>query len=793
MEAVVTAEGPGEGNSRTRFVLQAAALVAVTAFFGGVLARRVPVSRWLVWIFAAHWTLSALFALACLVAGHSLLRRGLRLRLPLGEHLVLAFALGVLAFGIGVFLAGLAGLLGGVFFFAYPLALIAAGAAWVSRDLARPLRLLRVVRRRTPRRPTTAFAWLVPAFGLVGVALIYLQILTPANVAYDSRWYHLALADLYAATGEIARFPEGWFSGTLPQMVSWLYTWALLVPGGSLAFRAVLAAHVEFMLFLATLAAVPCLVRWLVGPHRHGWVALLVFPGLYLYDSSLSVAADHVLAFWAIPALLVARRLSSSPTPALAARHRRALQVLLGLLLAGAVLTKYQAMYLLAGTGLVVLAEAVWRGPAPPVARLRQAAGHLAVVGAVMTVATAPHWLKNWFWYGNPVYPLAVSVFGGDPWVHGTADRFVGAGWQPVGGFVSRALQTLAATLTFSFVPHDWTSFHGKVPVFGSLFTLLLLPALFLRRSRRIWLVAVATMLGVLVWFATYHQDRYLQALLPWMAGVVAAVSARVWRLQKTAARVALVCLIGLQLAWGSDVPFFPTHAMIKRTPYEETLKLVTAGHRGADRYELRTPLPEVARALPADALPLYHEQHLRFGWSRPVVVDERGRQGAIDYTALEEPRRVHETMRGLGVTHVVWKPTPRGGQDFSDDLVFHEFVRRHTDLTGTVGGFEIARLRGQSPPAVARATPTGPSVALVACDGVRTVSWRETHRTWRKINRGPCTKIDVAIEQIASVSHEARHLMADQRVGPLLDHLEVGWERLFVRGHVAGYVRRGQ
>jgi len=44
--------------------------------------------------------------------------------------------------------------------------------------------------------------------------------------------------------------------------------------------------------------------------------------------------------------------------------------------------------------------------------------------------------------------------------------------------------ESLKVLLTYSFEPNDWTAFHGKVPVFGSLFTLLLFCLPFLRGGR---------------------------------------------------------------------------------------------------------------------------------------------------------------------------------------------------------------------------------------------------------------------------------------------------------------------
>jgi hypothetical protein len=51
--------------------------------------------------------------------------------------------------------------------------------------------------------------WLIVAFGLVLLAMIYFKILTPENAQFDARWQHLALTEQYARVGFIRRFGEG--------------------------------------------------------------------------------------------------------------------------------------------------------------------------------------------------------------------------------------------------------------------------------------------------------------------------------------------------------------------------------------------------------------------------------------------------------------------------------------------------------------------------------------------------------------------------------------------------------
>src|SRR5262249_19686983 len=236
----------------------------------------------------------------------------------------------------------------------------------------------------------------IACFGGLGLGMVYFAILTPDNLGFDSRWYHLPIAEHYAAAGRIGPFSEGWYLGAHPHLATMAYALAHLLTDTEPFDRILLAAHLEFVLFVVMLASIPVLVRRLVGgPLRwEGFAAAFLFPALFLYDGSLFVAADHILALFAIPVYLLLLRVIRDPGP------RRFVAV--SILLAGALLTKYQAVYLLptvaVGVG-IALVRAVRSGPR---ARASAALG-VGLAFLVGLVLTAPHWLVNWRWYGDPV------------------------------------------------------------------------------------------------------------------------------------------------------------------------------------------------------------------------------------------------------------------------------------------------------------------------------------------------------------------------------------------------------
>src|SRR5262249_44518460 len=135
------------------------------------------------------------------------------------------------------------------------------------RSLLRFLRACRAVRRTRPPSLLVVGAWL---FGLGGLGVIYFSILAPENAAFYSRWDHIALAPPSLALGALGRSPAGWYQASLPHLASFVYVWAFMIPYGQLFDKVELCAHLEFTIFVWTLACIPVLVRWLVASAERG-------------------------------------------------------------------------------------------------------------------------------------------------------------------------------------------------------------------------------------------------------------------------------------------------------------------------------------------------------------------------------------------------------------------------------------------------------------------------------------------------------------------------------------------
>jgi hypothetical protein len=690
-------------SRRRRAAFLTVLLIVGALIFAFVVNRHHPIAGWLFFRYLRAGALAGVFALTCLIAGHSALVRVLGRVLPLDEHVAVAFPLGIPLFFLASFLFGVLGLYGAPFFLLCPALLIALGA----RDFFRTAkRLMRHVARLDWRLPLGPVRGAVLAFGCLGVIAVWFPILTPQNASYDARWYHLPLAEHYVAQGGITPFSEGWVAGGQPHLASLLYAWAFSMPG-NLFDRLVTGAHIEFSIFLMTLVGVAAMTRRVLGA-RVGlsWAALFLFPGIFCYDSGLVLGADHVAAVFAAPILLLSVRYFEAPTKSHA--------LLLAAAVAGALNTKYTAAILLPLPLVVVITRTA-------LGRTRASSGSVWIPAGLATAAlvalTAPHWLKNALFYGDPLFPLLRRWLPARPWSEAADAPYAAwfALWSPAFSLAS-VLEMAKTLVTFSFVPHDFPQYHGDVPVFGSLFTLFTPLLLFVQRRRRLGWLFAGSYLGIAAWFFIHQLDRYLQVLVPWMAAASAAVLIQVWR-EGGWARLAVSALVGLQIVWGAHVPFIPAHRAAGGAIYKVVVDLLGHGYANDSR-EWLTTFPEweaIGRALPSGAKVLVHEEPIHLGISAASAQDYSGYQGVFYWgePGASSPREVWTLLRAHGITHVVWADRLDHATDtVAGGLVFFEFATRHTRRIGAYGGFALGALYDAPP-----ADVSSREVAYYGCD----------------------------------------------------------------------------
>lgn len=698
----------------------ALALVGATYVLERQLRPFYPIERWLFWRYTQFWLIGLVFSFVCTSGGFLVLWKLGPRHLPLRERLIFSMATGVLVFFFGMFLGGIAGLYGTTFALAWPAALGLAGAWPFSRYLRRAWPHLAGARRRATRWSNTQLVAI--ALGFVGLVMVYVNILTPDNISYDSRWYHLALPEHFAAAKGIFRAPEGWFHTALPQLACLVYVWPYLFGWVHPFDQVLLAAHLELVLFLWTLLSVGPVVRWLVPKARvpAAWAAYFLFTGIFCYDSTLNGGADHIAAFFALPLLLALRRVWRAFEP----RD----SILLGLMLAGAAHVKAQSVELLVFPILAVVVRSVWllgrtlaRRPLPGVGRFAWLTGPLVVAG-VMLLATTPFWLKNWIWYGDPVYPALYKYLKVRPW-HEDMNHFYTTlverhFWRPQGTAIEKWKETFFALFTFAFKPHDWDFMHRDWPVFGFMFTLSWFAMPFIGASRRVWATFLAGHVGLLVWFRFSHQDRYLQIIVPWMVVHVAAVIVLVWRMGWFA-RVPLLGLLTVQTVWGAAGYFIPAHVKVPGgRPLPHLFDLFSSGYRGAGKERLKVfgDFQDAGKATPPDAVILCHRMEQHAGLRRKVVMDHPSWQGLISYGRYPSHRAVYDLYTKMGVTHVLWQRTDSLSEDsMAGDLRFSGFITHVTKPEKGYGGLLLAEMPKEPPP-----DTLSDAVLYLGCHGYR-------------------------------------------------------------------------
>jgi hypothetical protein len=688
-------------------------LLGALVVFAKVVSPHYPFEHWLFFRYAGYWVCSLACLGGALGVGHLTVERLFRLELPFHEAVVCALAVGLFEFELGMLVVGALRGFGAPAFVLMPLVFLAGGSSGLRALAARGARLFRSAR---PSQSVLGLASV--AFGVLVLAAIYFALLSPENVQFDSRWKHMSLAEDWVAHGGLRRKEEGWLFAARPHMTSLLYAWAFLLPGAAKLFdKMLLCAHLEFVVFLVTtLFGIPALVRRLVprADTRVVWAARFLFPGVLLYDSSLSAGTDHVGALFMVPAALMLFRAfrSLDPRPTL----------LLALVLAAGMLVKETIAIMLVPVPVaVVFGRALWlfvqgkRGKVDAKA-LKNSWRSPLLAALVMVVATSPLWLKNLIWFGDPAYPTLSRWFSPRPWSQDAAYRFAwgytdAQMWAPE-RTLNGLIETFEAVVTFSFVPHDWKRFHHDVPVFGSLFTLLL-PTLVLCRGvkRTAWLVGWIHV-AVFAWFSVHHQDRYLQGLMPLMASATSAMLILVWRQHGAVVRGALALLVAFQLVWGGDVYFFQTHAMA-RSPLKKSIDLLSAGFekRYGPRFNVQTSYQALGKALPPDARVLLHETNINLGTGHTTVLDNPGWQYAIEYGNQKSPADVHALLAGLGVTHLQGRTDKAKGTDsLAGDIRFHDYLRRYAENLQQLSNGMLGEL-GDPPEG-----PFDDSVAVLSC-----------------------------------------------------------------------------
>lgn len=488
-------------------------------------------------------------------------------RQPAGNQAVLVFSVGFTLFGLLILITGLAGL---VRLPLIPGVLAVTGLVSWRRTAFRDdvLRFPRAIKQTWQEGgPGHRLALLAMACALV---FMLPPALTPPAQS-DAVRYHLGAPQEYLKHGEITYLPHNAYSN-MPFLVEMHYLQAL----ASSAPEATQLMHMTLALFTAL--AIYSLVSKLnplpitLGQHEapgpgRTWLALL--PAiLYLTTPMAAVLGtwpynDHAMALFLVMSVLAAILcINNEATDQPTGQDNNgpgATWLVLGVCLGGLLGTKYTmapvALLLLVLTVLIVRRHA---------RRWQYIAGAVASAG----LTGLPWYLKNWYFTGNPFYPLASRLFPGGEWGI-TNDKFLQsrAGLKGSGTRLSDLME-LPYTSTFR-----WTAFESHNPGATTLvvtgIAVLAVATYWGRPARRPAMLALATAAAsLLVWFYSYQSNRLL---LPVMALILGTTPIGLFVLQPAARRlfaggVALTAALGL--AWAVQWSWVATSLTPRPLPY---------------------------------------------------------------------------------------------------------------------------------------------------------------------------------------------------------------------------------
>ena len=662
-------------------------LAGIAIFSNGV-SDVYPVRDWLFWEIAKLWMWIVAFAVGCVCFGQFIVVRLMRReRLTALESTVFSMATGTLSFGIAMYLGGASGHFDAAFAVGLPLGMLCVGAY-------DGLALMRRIRVEVAAARYHWLSWAITGYGLVFLLLVYFGAMTPDAISVDASMVHLKIAQEYARTGRLVPFLTNYHT-CVPHLASILFTWAFIVPGLHVAQHWMLALHLDFCLFVFTSVGVAAAIQRMVGDYRlrAGWVAIFLFPGFFAADSNLNCGADHVVAFYSIVITLATLRVCKTFT--------KSGCVLLGTALAGALLTKYQAVYLLTSSALIV--SVTWlfklymewrrRSLQLPSAHRRDLLWAPAIIAVTTAVLVSPHFIKNAVFYNNPVYPFMTRVFTHSTPHYPNATLYIehlyqDQNWAPQGSLLDKFLHAAELFATFSFKPHY---FLNNTPYFGSLFTLLLPGILLVPKKTNIARAAVIGAGSLLLWGMTFNVDRNLQTFMPVLACVTGAIIVKLWRLGWLA-RAGLIPLVGFQVVWGGDLPLFDGRGDRMRS----AMDLIAAGDLGKAKTrfdDYRRLYVDLGKATPESARLLLHLGHDSLGINRDLWLDRPGFQGLISYQSVRSARELYEYYRSLGITHVILDGREDHAAAEQDEALIRILLRRHALSLGTFGPYNLFEL----------------------------------------------------------------------------------------------------
>ena len=328
--------------------------------------------------------------------------------------------------------------------------------------------------------------------------------------------------------------------------------------------------------------------------------------------------------------------------------------LLSGLLAGSAMACKYTGAVSVVAPLAVMIALRAAFASEPLAARSRKGFVELALFGAGVLVAVGPWLVKNVVETGNPVYPLAYSVFGGEG-----RDAVMDAQWRS--GHAAKSYGSAAELLTDLFVKltdvaanNDWHSalMFGLAPI-----------ALLASWRRRVWCIWAFIGWQFLSWFLlTHHIDRFYVPMFPAVALLAGAGAAWLFALPRSLLTVVsawlVVLLVGANVLFNASVMMNLGGFNAGRTELHTAREMVKSpSQKWLDDELAAGRLPREMKVLCVGEAALFHA---RFPYVYNTVFDRSlFEQWFFERTASGEKRLrpiddIRATLDQHGITHVL-------------------------------------------------------------------------------------------------------------------------------------------
>ena len=332
---------------------------------------------------------------------------------------------------------------------------------------------------------------------LIVIAIVLFSLLNALTPpwAYDSLMYHLQAPRVFLERNAIDVLPEFWETA-IPLTIEMLFTTGLVYQSTVVAKLLHLIYGTLFVLSLLGIGR-------RILRKGEAWIATAIMVGIpavpFVSSLDYSDMAWGLYAFLALYALIL---WTEKP-----AASFLILSGIMGGLAAGSKFTGLEWIIILGFLIIVVDIKTL---------RSLQKIKQLVVFGTTALLVCSPWYLKNWWYTGNPFFPL---IFGGPAWddfrlsflttylnSYGVGRSFIDFVLLPVNIY----LQT-----------QHFTGFNIEIP--SILFPLAFLFPLF-RREKPLYVLGVASFLYVFTWFIGSQQARHLIPIYP-VASLLATIS----------------------------------------------------------------------------------------------------------------------------------------------------------------------------------------------------------------------------------------------------------------------------